>query len=132
MEVIKKEPELDPLAIESSDKTDEDEKKPLSQKENFLDLHVARIKTECVDHSYDLTLKTKVEKTAVATDFVSAKCKAEEELCDLDTVKDELKLEITTEENEILSNSEIVAVLRSNLQHEEPASTSQGDDGCHP
>ncbi|XP_069669532.1 uncharacterized protein [Periplaneta americana] len=104
MEVIKKEPELDPLAIESSDKTDEDEKKPLSQKENFLDLHVARIKTECVDHSYDLTLKTKVEKTAVATDFVSAKCKAEEELCDLDTVKDELKLEITTEENEILSN----------------------------
>ncbi|XP_069673289.1 uncharacterized protein [Periplaneta americana] len=100
MDVIKEEPEIDPLAIQSND-----EKKPLSEEGNLLALHLAGIKTECVDHSYDPTSETKVEQTALPNNFVTTKCKAEEELCDLDTVKDELKLEVTTEENEILTDS---------------------------
>ncbi|KAJ4425684.1 hypothetical protein ANN_27880 [Periplaneta americana] len=59
MDVIKKEPEVDPLAIQWSDNTDTDGKKSLS----------------------------------------------EEELCDLDTVKDELELEVTAEENVIFTSS---------------------------
>ncbi|KAJ4425710.1 hypothetical protein ANN_27906 [Periplaneta americana] len=102
MDVIKKEPDIDPLAIHWSDDTDTDEKKPLSEEGNVLDLDVTGIKTECVDHSYDHTSETKVEETAVPTNFVSVKCEAEEELCDSDTVKDELKLDVTAEEDEIL------------------------------
>ncbi|XP_069672433.1 uncharacterized protein [Periplaneta americana] len=102
MAVIKKEPGVDPLAIQSSYNTDADEKKPLSEEGNLLFLHVAGIKTEDVDHSSDLTSEIKVEETAVPTTFVTTKYKSEEELCDVDTVKDELKLEVTSEENKIL------------------------------
>ncbi|XP_069671892.1 uncharacterized protein [Periplaneta americana] len=77
MDMIKKEPEVDPLGIESSDDTDTDEKKPFTEEGNLLDLHVAGIKTECVDDSYDLISEIKVEETAVPTDFVSKKCKTE-------------------------------------------------------
>ncbi|XP_069669849.1 THAP domain-containing protein 3-like isoform X4 [Periplaneta americana] len=104
MDVIKKEPEVDPLAIQWSDETDTDEKKPLSEQVNLLDLHVAGIKTECVDHSYDLKSDFRVEGTPVPTNFVTTKCKAEEELCDLDTVKEELKLELKAEDSEILTD----------------------------
>ncbi|XP_069673203.1 uncharacterized protein [Periplaneta americana] len=76
MEEIKKEPEVDPLTIQCSDNTDTDEKKPLSEEGNLLDLHVAGIKTECLDHSCDLTSDIKVEQTAVPTDSVTTKCKA--------------------------------------------------------
>ncbi|XP_069670121.1 jerky protein homolog-like [Periplaneta americana] len=77
MDVIKTEAEVDPLAIHWSDNTVTDEKKPLPEEGNLLDLHVAGIKTECVDDSYDLILETKVEETAVPTEFVSMKCKDE-------------------------------------------------------
>ncbi|KAJ4425687.1 hypothetical protein ANN_27883 [Periplaneta americana] len=77
MDVIKKEPEVDPLAIHWSDDTDKDEKKPLLQEGNLFDFHVAGIKTESVDYSYDLTSETKVEEPAVPTDFLSIECKAE-------------------------------------------------------
>ncbi|KAJ4425948.1 hypothetical protein ANN_27574 [Periplaneta americana] len=97
MDVIKKELEVDPLAIHWSDNTDTDEKKPLPEEGNILDLHVAGIKTEC----YNLTL----EETAVPSNVVTTKCKVEEELSDLHTVKDELKVELTVEENEILPHS---------------------------
>ncbi|KAJ4425551.1 hypothetical protein ANN_27746, partial [Periplaneta americana] len=105
MEAIKKEPKVDPLAIQLSDNTDRDEKNPLSEEENLLNLHVAGIKTECVDHSYDLTSEIKIEEMAMPTNFVAIKCKAEEELCDLGAVKDEMKLEVTAEENAILPDS---------------------------
>ncbi|XP_069672796.1 uncharacterized protein [Periplaneta americana] len=100
MDAFKKEPEVDPLAIQTSDNTDLEEKKSISEEGNLLDLHVAAIKTECVDQDYDLTSEFKVEQISVGTNFIEAKCKAEEELCDLNTMKDELKLE----ENEILTN----------------------------
>ncbi|XP_069669962.1 uncharacterized protein [Periplaneta americana] len=77
MDVIKKEPEVDPLAIQWSDETDTDEKKPLSEEGNLLDFHVTGIKTESVSRSYELTSEIKVEDTAVQTDFVTTKCKAE-------------------------------------------------------
>ncbi|XP_069669853.1 uncharacterized protein [Periplaneta americana] len=104
MDLMKMETEVDPLAILSSDNTDTDEKKPLAEEENILDLHVAEIKIECVDHSCDLTLETKIEETVVPSNFVTTDCKPEEKFCDVDKVKDEHKLEVTAEENEILIN----------------------------
>ncbi|XP_069669503.1 uncharacterized protein [Periplaneta americana] len=77
MDVIKMEPEVDPLAIQTSENTDIEEKKPISEEGNLLDLHMAGIKTECVDHSWDVTLETEVEETIVPTNFVTAKYKAE-------------------------------------------------------
>ncbi|KAJ4425665.1 hypothetical protein ANN_27861 [Periplaneta americana] len=102
MDIIKKEPEVDPLAMQWNDETNTAEKKPIPEEGNLLDLHMAGIKAECVDYSYDLTSDIKVEKTPVPTNFVTTICKAE--LHDLDTVKDELKLEVTAEENEILTD----------------------------
>ncbi|KAJ4425343.1 hypothetical protein ANN_27958, partial [Periplaneta americana] len=102
MDVIKKEPEFDPLAMHWIDETDTAEQKPIPEEGNSLHHHVAGIKTEIVDHSYDLTSDIKVEETAVPTDFVTTICKAEEESCDLNTVTVELKEEVTAEENEIL------------------------------
>ncbi|XP_069673274.1 uncharacterized protein [Periplaneta americana] len=103
MEVIKMEVDVDPLAIQSSDNTNTDGKKPLLEEGHLLDLHMAGIKTESVDHTYDFTSGNKVEESAVASNFVTKKCKAEEKY-DVDAVKDELKLEVTAEENEILIN----------------------------
>ncbi|XP_069672670.1 uncharacterized protein [Periplaneta americana] len=104
MDVIKQEPEFDPLAMQWSDETDTAEKKPIPEEGNLLNHHVAGIKTEIVDHSYDVTSDIKVEETAVPTDFVTTMCKAEKESCDLDTVTIELKEEVTAEENEILTD----------------------------
>ncbi|KAJ4425505.1 hypothetical protein ANN_27699 [Periplaneta americana] len=77
MDVIKKESEVDPLAIQWSDEYDTTEKKPVSEKSNILDLQVVGIKTENVDHSCDLTSNIEVEETAVPTNFVTKKCKVE-------------------------------------------------------
>ncbi|XP_069669718.1 uncharacterized protein [Periplaneta americana] len=122
MDVIKKETEVDPLAILTSDNSDTNEKKPLSQpavnwksitpklaysdsaEGKLLDLDVAGIKTECLDHSYDLKSEIKVEEPAVSTNFCMPKCKNEAELCDLGTVKDEPRLEFKAEDNEILTD----------------------------
>ncbi|XP_069672965.1 uncharacterized protein [Periplaneta americana] len=104
MDVIKEEPEVDPLAIQRSDNSDTAEKKLLSEEGNLLAVHVAEIKMECVDHSYDFTAGFRVEETAVPANFVTTKCEAEEELCSLDTVKDDLKVEVMREENEILTD----------------------------
>ncbi|XP_069669805.1 uncharacterized protein [Periplaneta americana] len=77
MEVIKKEPEVDPLAVHWSDNTDTDEKKPLSEDGLLLDPYVAGIKMKCEDNNCDLTSDIKVEETAVPTNFVTINCKDE-------------------------------------------------------
>ncbi|XP_069669987.1 zinc finger protein 121-like isoform X2 [Periplaneta americana] len=105
MEVIKKEPEVDPLTIQSSDCTDTDEKKPISEERSLLDFQVAGIKTECVDHSCDLTSESEVKETAVPTQFVSIKCEAEEVSLGVSVVKEETMLEVTTMESEVLTES---------------------------
>ncbi|XP_069670940.1 piggyBac transposable element-derived protein 3-like isoform X1 [Periplaneta americana] len=77
MDMIKKEPDVDPLAILSSDNTDKDENKPLLEEGNFMDSHVAGIKTECVDDSHDFTSEFKVEETAVPNNVIAMKFEPE-------------------------------------------------------
>ncbi|XP_069669466.1 zinc finger protein 665-like [Periplaneta americana] len=90
MDVIKTEPEVDPLDLETSDNTDMDNNKPSTEEGNSLDVHVAEIKTECTEDSYDHTPEIKdEEETTLPTTFVMVKCEAEEESCDVDTVEQE-------------------------------------------
>ncbi|XP_069672835.1 zinc finger protein 723-like [Periplaneta americana] len=102
MDAIKMEPEIDPLAIQSSDV---EEKKHLSEEVNVLNLHPTLIKKEYVDHSYDLSPEMTSDDTHTPINFAFVKCEAEEESRDLDTMKLEL-----TDENEVLTDS--IAVNR--------------------
>ncbi|XP_069673600.1 uncharacterized protein [Periplaneta americana] len=73
MDVVKMEPEADPLA----DNTGAEEKKPLSEEGNLFDEHTIWIKGECVDQSCDVTSEMKVEESQVAVNFHSLKCEAQ-------------------------------------------------------
>ncbi|XP_069671060.1 zinc finger protein 235-like isoform X2 [Periplaneta americana] len=93
--------------------------------ENLLDLHVTEIKTECMDHEYEVKSEMTFEETALSVDFSIVKNEAEEEFCDLDRVKQEVKLEVTAEENEVLtasvavSHNSGVATFSENIPQEE-------------
>ncbi|KAJ4445086.1 hypothetical protein ANN_06885 [Periplaneta americana] len=97
MDLLKTEPDIDPLGIETSHSADVEEKKPLSEVVNLLNLHFTRIKEEYVDHNYDLTSEMKLDDTLVPFNFARMKCKAEEEL---DTVEEELKLKVAAQKDE--------------------------------
>ncbi|XP_069669515.1 uncharacterized protein [Periplaneta americana] len=103
MDVIKSEPKFDPLAVQPCDDTVKEEENPSPDEGNLLDLHVTRIKEECVDDSYeDHNPEIKFDEIMLPNNFPIVKCEAEEDLGDLNTVKDERKLEVSAEENEIL------------------------------
>ncbi|XP_069670182.1 uncharacterized protein [Periplaneta americana] len=104
MNVIKKEPEVDPLAIEWCDDTDTVEKKHLSEDGNVLDLHVTEIKTECMDQSYALKSEMTFEESPVPIDFPVVKIEAKEETPEINKVEDQIRLEVTAQEDEILSD----------------------------
>ncbi|KAJ4425404.1 hypothetical protein ANN_28019 [Periplaneta americana] len=109
MDVIKSEPKFDPLAVQPCDDTIKEEENPSPDEGNLLDLHVTRIKEECVDDSYeDHNSEIKFDEIILPNNFPIVKCEAEEDLGDLNTVKDERKLEVSAEENEILPDSRVI------------------------
>ncbi|XP_069669476.1 uncharacterized protein [Periplaneta americana] len=109
MDVIKVEPNIDPLEKGRSNTTFIEDQRSLSQvvsvEGNSLYLHLTEIKTECMDHSYDLKSEMTFEETPVPIDFPNVKSEAEEEVCDLGKVEKEVKLEATAEEDEVLTES---------------------------
>ncbi|XP_069697116.1 uncharacterized protein [Periplaneta americana] len=109
MDVIKAEPEVDPLAIEASDDTGLEEK-PLSQEGNSWNPLLTKIKTKCEDHSHDVTSGMKLEDTAVPIISPVMKYEAEEESCDVDIVKEELWMQATTQESEVMAESKGVDI----------------------
>ncbi|KAJ4425360.1 hypothetical protein ANN_27975 [Periplaneta americana] len=76
-DMIKMEPEIDTLSIQTSDDADIEEKKPLSEEGNLLDFHVTEIKTEFIDHKCDLKSEMTYEEAAVSVDFPMLKSEAE-------------------------------------------------------
>ncbi|XP_069670685.1 uncharacterized protein [Periplaneta americana] len=98
MDVIKVEPEVDPLAIQCDNKAVED-KKPSAEEGNSSHLNITTIKTEYIDCNYDAVPEMKIERTPVV------KCEAEDEAVDTDIVKDELLEEGFQADDEILRNS---------------------------
>ncbi|KAJ4425371.1 hypothetical protein ANN_27986, partial [Periplaneta americana] len=125
MDVIKLEPGSDPLGIEMSGIAHIEEKKPLSGDRNLLDLDVTKIETECIDHRYDVKSEMTFEETAAPIVFPVLKSEAEEKSCELDLVKEEVKLEVTAEENEVfiesvaVSHNSGVAKFCENITEEE-------------
>ncbi|XP_069669276.1 uncharacterized protein [Periplaneta americana] len=153
MDVIKMEPDINALHMQTSDA----EEKSLSEEGNILDLHVTEIKTEYKDHSYDLISEMTVDKTSVPVDFPVMKSEVEEEnvldlhmseiktecmvksydlkseitfeetpvpVCfsimnseakeethELDQVEEEVKLEVTAEEDEVFTEGMFVVLL---------------------
>ncbi|XP_069672789.1 zinc finger protein 501-like isoform X3 [Periplaneta americana] len=105
MDLIKMEPEVDPLAIQTNDNTDVEKKEFLSEGVNSLNLHSTRIKKEPEVYSCDLTSDVTFGEIAMPNNFQFVKCEIEEELCELDRVKEELKFEVTAEEDEIFTES---------------------------
>ncbi|XP_069685646.1 zinc finger protein 664-like isoform X2 [Periplaneta americana] len=105
MDVIKIEPEVDPLDLPSIDTANLEEKKHFSADGNSLALHVTEIMTECGDHCFDHTSKIEVGETPGPSNSPTVKCEAETELCAFGTVKEKLKQEIGTDDDKILTES---------------------------
>ncbi|XP_069670477.1 uncharacterized protein [Periplaneta americana] len=101
MDAIKTEPDFDPLAIEAGDNVHTEEKKLLLQDGNLLHQHFIWINSDHVDHTHDVTSELKVEENQISPDLCTVKCEPKEEFCDVTSVKEELKLEETAEENGI-------------------------------
>ncbi|XP_069672785.1 uncharacterized protein [Periplaneta americana] len=84
------ESEVDPLAIQTSDYTDVEDKKPLSE-----------VKKECVDQRYYLASELTLDDNQLPINFAFVKYEAEEEPCNLGTEEWGLKLAVTAEQNEL-------------------------------
>ncbi|XP_069669767.1 uncharacterized protein [Periplaneta americana] len=102
-DLMKMEPDSDPLAIETSDNADTEEGKLLSEEGNLLDFHFTAIKTECMDHRYEVKSEMTYEEAAVSVDFPIVKSEAEEEQSDLDAVNEEPRVEGAAEDNQIFT-----------------------------
>ncbi|KAJ4425884.1 hypothetical protein ANN_27510 [Periplaneta americana] len=76
-DLMKMEPDSDPLAIETSDNADTEEGKLLSEEGDLLDFHFVAIKTECMDHRYEVKSEMTYEEAAVSVDFPIVKTEAE-------------------------------------------------------
>ncbi|XP_069684812.1 uncharacterized protein [Periplaneta americana] len=106
MDMIKKEPEVDPLAIWSSDNIDTDEKKPLLQEGNFLDRNMIMLKEDCVDCNYDLKSEFVFKETAVPIDFSTVKNEAKEGNS-LDSSVVEIKTECVDQKYDLVSDIKV-------------------------
>ncbi|XP_069673391.1 zinc finger protein 841-like [Periplaneta americana] len=87
MDVIKTEPEADPLAIEASDNIDWEEKKPSFEAVDELTPQSTEMKTE----DYGLTSEIIIEETPAPVTDPMGKCEAEGGACDVDSMEEELK-----------------------------------------
>ncbi|XP_069670775.1 zinc finger protein 239-like isoform X2 [Periplaneta americana] len=104
MEVVKMEFETDPLAVQSNEYTEIKEQKPLLEKGTSSNSQLIWMKKEYEDPSSNLNSEVKIEEMSVTITF-PLKCESEAESCDLDTVKEEETLEVTTEKDEFLPES---------------------------
>ncbi|XP_069670407.1 uncharacterized protein [Periplaneta americana] len=77
MDGIKMEPVVDLLGSEPHNTCEIKENTTLSEEGDLSHLQVAGIKTECVDHSYDLTSEVKVEDTPDPVSFPIVKSEVE-------------------------------------------------------
>ncbi|XP_069670028.1 uncharacterized protein [Periplaneta americana] len=108
MDVIKTEPTVDPLAIQTNDNTDveQEKKKPVSQEGYLSHLEVSDMKTECADLNYDIKTEIEFEDTTTVTiSFPMVKSEVDEDLFDVDRVQQELKAEISSKEDEVFPES---------------------------
>ncbi|KAJ4425990.1 hypothetical protein ANN_27616 [Periplaneta americana] len=95
MDVVKTEPEVDPLALQSNDDSDTGEANHLSHQETLLQWR---------DPIYDLKKELKVEEYPERIPFGTVKCEPEEDTFDVLKVKEDTNLEID-EDYEVFTES---------------------------
>ncbi|XP_069671869.1 uncharacterized protein [Periplaneta americana] len=102
MDLIKMEPEDDPIhLLLQDDKLKVEQNKTLSEEWTLSHLETTGIKTECVDLSYDIKSEIKVEDTPDPISFPVVKTEGDEDVFDLDRVKQEQKVEVSSDEDEV-------------------------------
>ncbi|XP_069670541.1 uncharacterized protein [Periplaneta americana] len=73
MDVIKTEPDVDPLTMQTSDNTDVEVKTPLSEDGNSVDRPLTGMKTECMDDSSDVASEMNFEENPVPNSSADVK-----------------------------------------------------------
>ncbi|KAJ4425943.1 hypothetical protein ANN_27569 [Periplaneta americana] len=101
MDLIKMEPEFDPLDLQAHDtKYEIGDNEASSEEGNLSQLEVTGMKTECMDHSYEIKSEIKVEDTPVPISFSVVKSEVDEDFVDLDRVQQEQKVQVSSEEED--------------------------------
>ncbi|XP_069672568.1 zinc finger protein OZF-like isoform X1 [Periplaneta americana] len=117
MNVIKMEPDIDPPAKERSIERDIEEEKSLSQEWNLSHLEPMELNTECVDSSCDIKTEIKVEDTTpVPISFPILKTEVDKDVFHLNRIQQERKVGVSSEEDEVFSDSIIDNVEKNVLQ----------------
>ncbi|XP_069671539.1 zinc finger protein 675-like isoform X2 [Periplaneta americana] len=141
MDVIKTEPGVDPLTVQSSDDPVKEEANAVKEG-NLLDVHVTRIKEECVEDSYNHTSEIKFEEIILPNNFPVVKCEAQKDLFDVDRLQQEQKAEVSSEEDEefperiAATNERTVSTESDGVAHEENGTVCEipknsGSSGRH-
>ncbi|XP_069672345.1 uncharacterized protein [Periplaneta americana] len=111
MDLTKMEPEYDPLGLVSHDNTCRvEENKASSEEGNLFRLEVTGMKTECVDQSYNIKSEIKVEditRVGPSVSFPMVKTEVDEDLFDVDRVLQEQKVEVSSEEDDVLTERDL-------------------------
>ncbi|XP_069670287.1 zinc finger protein 664-like isoform X4 [Periplaneta americana] len=136
MDLIKKEPEVDPLHLQAHSNTCEIEENKASSEEGKVSrLEVTGMKAECMDHSYEIKSEIKVEDTPLPTSVVFVKSEVDEDMFDVDRVQQEQKVEVSSEEDEVFpesfadSNDQTISSKCEGFAHE--ANVTNCDAGKH-
>ncbi|XP_069670703.1 zinc finger protein 239-like isoform X2 [Periplaneta americana] len=96
MDLIKTEPEFDPLLIQSINNADTEHTSHLSE---------GQIAVQCNTSNCDVKWEVKAEQSVEPNTFSSLKFEPEADTFDFVTVKEEAKLEVMQEESEVLTES---------------------------
>ncbi|XP_069669290.1 uncharacterized protein [Periplaneta americana] len=105
MDLIKMEPEVDPLDLQVHNTYEIEENKASSEEGKLPHLEVTGMKAECMDHSYEIKSEIKVEDNPVPMSFAFVKSEVDEDLFDVDRVQQEWKVEVSSEEDEVFPES---------------------------
>ncbi|KAJ4425457.1 hypothetical protein ANN_28073 [Periplaneta americana] len=95
--------EVDPFDLLYDNTYKLEENKSSSEEGNSSHLEVTEMKIECVEHSYEIKSEIKVDNTPMPTSLAFVNCEIDEDLLDVDRVEQEEKLEISSEEDEVLT-----------------------------
>ncbi|XP_069670295.1 uncharacterized protein [Periplaneta americana] len=125
MDLIKKEPEVDPLHLQAHSNTCEIEENKASSEEGKVSrLEVTGMKAECMDHSYEIKSEIKVEDTPLPTSVVFVKSEVDEDMFDVDRVQQEQKVEVSSEEDEVFPER-LAAKCSDSVETKHPTEASQ-------
>ncbi|XP_069690495.1 zinc finger protein 354C isoform X2 [Periplaneta americana] len=136
MDVMKTEHEIDPFSMQESNDSDIELKKLMSERDNPMNLHLAWIKVECMDSTDGPISEIKLEETPELIPC-TLKSEAEEESWTVDTIKEELNLEVTTGNSDFLTqsvgnleNEMSNKEMSQGLEMQEPTATQQKPEIC--